>query len=123
MGNVFRGIEAQLLAELFGVDLETARRLQGHDDKRGHIVLVEGDLQMIVPPRISKQQEEQGSNWAATDLEENMCTATLVHRINNPSRPDFFNPRAGRLNSVNGVNLDILKYLEISADHGVLYTV
>ncbi|WP_205684366.1 hypothetical protein, partial [Acinetobacter baumannii] len=56
--NVLSGFDARLLAEAFGVDIETARKLQGLNDQRGHIVRVEGGLQVIRPP-LSREEEQQ----------------------------------------------------------------
>ncbi|KAL3611693.1 hypothetical protein D5086_002713, partial [Populus alba] len=52
---------------------------------------------------------------------ETFCTARLKHNINNPERADVFNPHAGRLTTVNSLNLLILRYLQLSAQRGVLY--
>ncbi|KAI8574401.1 hypothetical protein RHMOL_Rhmol01G0350600 [Rhododendron molle] len=122
-GNVFGGFDTEVLAEAFGVDRETARKLQGQDDNRGHIIRVEGDLQVLRPPRSREEQEQQerGSEYRANGLEETFCSARLHENINDPSRADIFNPRAGRLTTVNGFNLPILNFLRLSAERGVLY--
>ncbi|KAF7152080.1 hypothetical protein RHSIM_Rhsim01G0263300 [Rhododendron simsii] len=122
-GNVFSGFDTEVLAEAFGVDRETARKLQGQDDNRGHIIRVEGDLQVLRPPRSREEQEQQerGSEYRANGLEETICSARLHENINDPSRADIFNPRAGRLTTVNGFNLPILNFLRLSAERGVLY--
>ncbi|KAG8370790.1 hypothetical protein BUALT_Bualt13G0020100 [Buddleja alternifolia] len=49
-GNVFKGFDIQTLAEVFGVDEETARKLQNENDERGHLIIVERGLQVIKPP-------------------------------------------------------------------------
>ncbi|KAI8523046.1 hypothetical protein RHMOL_Rhmol13G0043900 [Rhododendron molle] len=123
-GNVFSGFDSEVLAESFGVDRETARRLQGQDDQRGHIVRVERGLLVLRPSSSQEEQEEQergGRYQAANGLEETVCSARLIENINDPSRADIYNPRAGRLTSVNGHNLPILNYLRLSAERGVLY--
>nr|XP_043612243.1 11S globulin seed storage protein G3-like [Erigeron canadensis] len=54
-GNIFRGFDTEFIAEAFNVDQETAQKLQGERDQRGHIVNVQqGQLQIIRP-----QQEQQ----------------------------------------------------------------
>ncbi|KAF7153184.1 hypothetical protein RHSIM_Rhsim01G0263100 [Rhododendron simsii] len=124
-GNVFSGFDTEVLAEAFGVDRETARKLQGQDDNRGHIIRVEGDLQVLRPSRSREEQEEEerGREYGrrANGLEETICSARLVENINDPSRADFFNPRAGRLTTLNNFNLPILNFLRLSAEKGVLY--
>ncbi|XP_010253028.1 PREDICTED: legumin B-like [Nelumbo nucifera] len=42
--NIFSGFDIETLAEAFGVSTKTARKLQGHDDDRGEIVLVNDGL-------------------------------------------------------------------------------
>ncbi|GFZ13512.1 hypothetical protein Acr_23g0018970 [Actinidia rufa] len=120
-GNVFRGFDTEVLAETFGVDMEMARRLQGKDDYRGHIIQVERELRIVRPPRTREEQEQQERGERDNGMEETICTARLVENIDNPSRADIFNPRAGRLTSVNSFNLPILNYLRLSAEKGVLY--
>ncbi|GMP55989.1 hypothetical protein CsSME_00020625 [Camellia sinensis var. sinensis] len=44
-GNVFDGIDEDTLAEVFKIDRETARNLQGRDDQRGNIVQAERDIE------------------------------------------------------------------------------
>ncbi|KAI8523048.1 hypothetical protein RHMOL_Rhmol13G0044100 [Rhododendron molle] len=125
-GNVFSGFDAEVLAESFGVARETARKLQGQDDQRGHIVRVESGLQVLRPLSSQEDQEEQergGRYQTANGLEETVCPARLIENINDPSRADIYNPRAGRLTSVNGHNMPILNYLRLSAERGVLYRV
>ncbi|KAF7154727.1 hypothetical protein RHSIM_Rhsim01G0263200 [Rhododendron simsii] len=124
-GNVFSGFDTEVLAEAFGVDRETARKLQGQDDNRGHIIKVKGDLQVLRPSMSREEQEEQERGREhgrrANGLEETICSARLVENINDPSRADIFNPRAGRLTTVNSFNLPILNYIRLSAEKGVLY--
>ncbi|KAI8574399.1 hypothetical protein RHMOL_Rhmol01G0350400 [Rhododendron molle] len=124
-GNVLSGFDTEVLAEAFGVDRETARKLQGQDDDRGHIIKVEGDLQVLRPSMSREEQEEQerGREYGrrANGLEETICSARLVENINDPSRADIFNPRAGRLTTVNSFNLPILNFIRLSAEKGVLY--
>ncbi|GFY99520.1 hypothetical protein Acr_13g0009200 [Actinidia rufa] len=119
--NIFSGFDTEVLAETFGVDPEMARRLQGKDDYRGHIIKVERDLKMVRPSRTREEQERQERGERDNGLEETICTARLVENIDSPSRADIFNPRAGRLTSVNRFNLPVLEYLRLSAEKGVLY--
>lgn len=114
------------MAEAFGVDEETARKLQGEDDERGHIVRVERGLQVIRPPRTREEQErqEQGQRHGqGNGLEETVCSARFRENIDDPSRADIYNPRAGRLSTLNSFNLPILSFFKLSAERGVLQRV
>ncbi|KAF5950660.1 hypothetical protein HYC85_012653 [Camellia sinensis] len=83
-GNVFDGIDEDTLAEVFKIDRETARNLQGRDDQRGII--------------LSKLKE-----------------------ISRSTRADVYNPRGGRISTLNGHDLPILNALRLSAERGFLY--
>ncbi|KAA8543372.1 hypothetical protein F0562_021133 [Nyssa sinensis] len=121
-GSVLRGFDVQILAEALGVDTETARKLQGEDDQRGHIVRVERGLQVVRPPLSREEEEEQEREGRrGNGLEETICSMRLRENINDPSRADVYNPRAGRLSSLNSLNLPILNLLQLSAEKGVLY--
>ncbi|XP_028111311.1 11S globulin seed storage protein Jug r 4-like [Camellia sinensis] len=122
-GNVLAGMDVDTLAEVFRVDMETASRLQGQDDRRGHIVRAESDLQVIRPQRTREEQEREERGYEGRDngLEETICSARLRQNIDDPSRADFFNPRAGRLTILNSLTLPILSFLQLSAERGVLY--
>ncbi|KAH6829895.1 hypothetical protein C2S53_012578 [Perilla frutescens var. hirtella] len=125
LGNVFRGFDDQTLAEVFGVDQETARKLRGENDERGHIVTAERSIQMIQPPRRSQEygrrEEEERYHGRDNGLEETLCTAKVRENLDRPSRADVYNPRAGRLSTVNSFTLPILSFLQLSASRGVLY--
>ncbi|XP_031377794.1 11S globulin-like isoform X2 [Punica granatum] len=60
--NIFCGFDAELLAEAFNVDMETARRLQNENDNRNNIVRVEGRLQVVRPPRRQSGWEREGES-------------------------------------------------------------
>lgn len=105
-----------------------ARRLQGQDDMRGHIVSVQERLRVIRPPFSQEQEEQQeqgqyGRGPMTNGIEETICTAKVRENIDNPSRADIYNPRAGRLSTVNSFTLPILSFLRLSAARGVLYRV
>ncbi|XP_004246943.1 11S globulin seed storage protein Jug r 4-like [Solanum lycopersicum] len=126
-GNVFRGFELELLAEAFGVSTETARKLQGEEDQRGHIVNIDQGLRVVRPPFSQEQEEreerqEQGQYGPrANGIEETICSAKLRQNIDNPARADVYNPQAGRFTTVNSLTLPILSFLRLSAAKGVLY--
>lgn len=134
-GNVFRGFDVQTLAEVFGVDEETARKLQGENDQRGHLIRVERELQVIRPPFRGEeygqrreeygQREEEGQygRGGYNGLEETICSAKIRENLDKASRADIYNPRAGRFSTVNSFTLPILGFLKLSAARGVLYRV
>lgn len=126
-GNVFRGFDVQTLKESFNVDEETARKLQGENDNRGHIIKVERGLQVTIPPLTreeERQRQGQGQGQGGGDnngLEETICSARLGENLNDPERADIYNPNAGRLSTLNSYNLPILSVLRLSAERGVLH--
>ncbi|MED6204757.1 hypothetical protein PIB30_011729 [Stylosanthes scabra] len=111
--NVFSGISVNLLAEVFGVRVETARKMQGADDKRKNIVMVEGGLDVIRP--------EPGSRANVNGLEETICTLRVREAVGSAARADIYVPRAGRIATLNSIKLPILADLQLSAERGVLY--
>ncbi|KAL3647738.1 hypothetical protein CASFOL_008706 [Castilleja foliolosa] len=120
--NVFRGFDVQTLSEAFQIDEESARKLQGRQDQRGHIVTVQRGLQVISPPQeYSCQEEEERYSGGQNGLEETICSARLRENLDRPSRADVYNPRAGRYTTVNSLSLPILSFLRLSAARGVLY--
>ncbi|KAK7345771.1 hypothetical protein VNO77_16382 [Canavalia gladiata] len=54
-------------------------------------------------------------------LEETLCSAKLHENIANPSRADFYNPRAGRITELNSVHIPALRIFGLSAQYVVLY--
>ncbi|XP_043693242.1 11S globulin seed storage protein Ana o 2.0101-like [Telopea speciosissima] len=122
--NIFNGFNTQLLSEVFGVDEETARKLQCEDDDRGTIVHVKRGLQLISPPQRWEEEEEQRERQerGANGLEETLCSIRLIENIDDPTRADVYNPHAGRISSLNSQKLPILNYLQLSAERGVLYS-
>ncbi|KAL5724937.1 hypothetical protein ACHQM5_008138 [Ranunculus cassubicifolius] len=129
--NIFNGLDEQMLAEVFGVSTETARKLRGENDRRGNIVRVENDLHLIRPSRREEkqyrqgqepeQEQEQGTQFPPNGLEESLCNIKLRVNMDRPSRADVYNPRAGRITRVNSRKLSILRLFQLSAERGVLY--
>ncbi|CAL1396347.1 unnamed protein product [Linum trigynum] len=125
-GNIFQAFDEQFLAEAFNIDTDLARRIKNENDNRGIIVRVEEQLQFL-SAEFSEEERESSSRggrsgrWTANGIEETFCTARLKHNINDPSRADIYNPRAGRLTTINSFNLPILQYIQLSAQKGFLY--
>ncbi|KAL3564740.1 hypothetical protein D5086_032786 [Populus alba] len=124
--NVFGGFDEQILAEAFNINTRLARSMRNEKDNRGIIVRAEHELQ-VVSPHQSREEEEReieyrgGRGGRFNGIEETFCTARLKHNINDRERADFFNPRAGRLTTVNSLNLPILRSVQLSVERGVLY--
>ncbi|KAJ4825718.1 hypothetical protein Tsubulata_001217 [Turnera subulata] len=130
--SVLSGFDERILAEAFNIDTQLASRLRNEEDRRGIIVRVQREFQMVSPHYAGQEQEarereeyemERGSRGGryANGFEETFCSARLKHNLNDPSRADVFNPNAGRLTSVNSYNLPILRFIQLSAQKGVLY--
>ncbi|CAN1131617.1 11S globulin [Linum perenne] len=127
--NLFCGMDSRLIAEAFNVDENVARRLQSENDNRGNIVRVDGELDFVRPPT-SMQDERQeqggrggGGHYQANGVEETFCSMRMVENIGDPSRADVFTPEAGRIRSVNSHDLPVLRWIQLSAERGVLYNV
>ncbi|KAG6467209.1 hypothetical protein ZIOFF_074980 [Zingiber officinale] len=124
--NLLSGFELELLAEALGVDKEVARKIQNlNDDNRGDIVRVEKGLQTLEPQRRAEQEareqeREESEETRENGLEETYCTLKNRQNIANPSLADYYNPRAGRLTSLNIQKLPILRFIQLSAERGVL---
>ncbi|KAJ4825719.1 hypothetical protein Tsubulata_001219 [Turnera subulata] len=130
--NVFSGFDEQFLSEAFNIDTQLASRLRNEDDRRGIIVRAEHELRFVGPQFSREESEalereeserERGSHGGRfmNGFEETFCSARLRHNLNDPSRADIFNPRAGRLKTVNSFNLPILRFLQFSAKKVFLY--
>ncbi|KAL5542269.1 hypothetical protein UlMin_009979 [Ulmus minor] len=116
--NIFSGFDEKLLAEAFNVDVELARKLQNEDDNRERIVRVRDEFQIMSPGR---RQEEGQSERDYNGVEETFCTLRLHQNIDRPSEADIFNPRGGRITTVDRRQLPVLRALQLSAERGVLY--
>uniref|UniRef100_A9NJG2 13S globulin seed storage protein n=1 Tax=Fagopyrum tataricum TaxID=62330 RepID=13S_FAGTA len=127
--NILSGFQDEILHELFrDVDRETISKLRGENDQRGFIVQAQ-DLKLRVPEdseegyerqRGDRKRDERGSG-RSNGLEQAFCNLKFRQNVNRPSHADVFNPRAGRINTVNSNNLPILEFLQLSAQHVVLY--
>ncbi|KAM7259910.1 hypothetical protein ACFE04_015651 [Oxalis oulophora] len=122
--NIFSGLDERTLADAFNIDTQLAKKLQSQDDKRGIIVRAKEDFQVVRPGRQQEEEyehEERRRESRDNGLEETFCTMRLKHNIADPKRADIYNPRAGRISTVNNYNLPILNSLRLSAEHGTLY--
>lgn len=140
-GNIFSGLGEDLISESFDVENELARRLRSKGDRRGHIVEVQEELQIVSPSQFreggagersweSKRerwsrrgQQGEGRRWNENGIEDTICSFNLQENIDNPVRAAFYNPRGGRITALNSFSLPILGHLQLSAEKGVLYRV
>ncbi|XP_022967669.1 11S globulin subunit beta-like [Cucurbita maxima] len=143
--NIFFAFDDGVLAEVLNINTEMARKLRGEDDFRRNIIKVEGQFEVIKPPRSrggqrgdeqqweEEQEEEQeradersrgrrGHRWADENgLDETICSMRLKENIGDASRADIYTPEAGRLSTTNSHRFPILRWLKLSAERGVLY--
>ncbi|CAN4091850.1 unnamed protein product [Withania somnifera] len=124
-GNMLSGFDAQMLSEAFNVDLEIITRLQEQAPERGIIIRAE-NLRFHLPEEFEEEEEERERHrriigMPMNGLEETFCTMKLRENIGRPSRSDVYNPRGGRISTVNGNTLPVLNYLQLSAERGTLY--
>ncbi|URE26692.1 glutelin [Musa troglodytarum] len=126
--NLLSGFELDPLAEALGVDRELVRKIQNPDDTRGEIVLVTSGLQVLQASRQSEQlarerevrQECQEGRGCQSNVLEAYCTMKIRQNIGDPSRADYFNPRAGRITTLNSQKLPILRFVQMSAVRALL---
>ncbi|URE26687.1 glutelin [Musa troglodytarum] len=128
--NLLSGFELDPLAEALGVDRELVRKIQNLDDRRGEIVRVASGLQVLqaswmreqeVPqPEREPRQECQEGRGCQSNLLEVYCTLKITQNIGDPRLADYFNPRAGRITTLNSQKLPILRFVQMSAVRGLL---
>ncbi|XP_074567337.1 cocosin 1-like [Curcuma longa] len=126
--NLLSGFDVDFLAEALGVDREVVKKIQNPEDKRGEIVHVERGLQVLHPSRSIEQQvqqqEEQEEQLRGqcprNGLEEAYCTMKNRENIADAMLADYYNPRAGRIATLNSQKLPILRFIQMSAARGQL---
>ncbi|CAN4091119.1 unnamed protein product [Withania somnifera] len=129
-GNFIDGFDKDLMADAFNVDRELIRRLEGREDQRGQIVRAER-FDVLSPEFEEEEEEEQHHRprrehegrrgFFPNGLEETICTMRIRENLGRPSRADVYNPRGGRVSTLNSHKLPILNWLQLSAERGVLY--
>ncbi|KAL0376796.1 UNVERIFIED_CONTAM: Legumin B [Sesamum calycinum] len=123
--NVFSGFNEEFLAESFNIDPQLVRKLQSREDNRGIIVRAERPLRLVLPEYGREEQERQwhqgrGGGYV-NGLEETICSLEIRQNIEHASTTHSYNPRGGRLITMNSQTLPILGQLRLSAEKGVLY--
>ncbi|CAA0817417.1 12S seed storage protein CRA1 [Striga hermonthica] len=114
--NIFSSFDDQLLAEIFNIDTKTARNLKGQNDQRGQIVRAERFNVVLPEEGLEEERMREGNG-----LEETLCTKKLKTNIDSPAHADVYNPRGGRITTLNSQKLPILSWLRLSAEKGILY--
>uniref|UniRef100_J3LBD2 Cupin type-1 domain-containing protein n=1 Tax=Oryza brachyantha TaxID=4533 RepID=J3LBD2_ORYBR len=131
--NIFSGFGVEILSEALGISTVTTKRLQSQNDQRGEIIHVKNGLQFLKPTLTQQQEQAQAqyqevqyseqqqtsSRW--NGLDENFCTIKARMNIENTSRADTYNPRAGRTTSLNSQKFPILNLVQMSATRVNLY--
>ncbi|WJX84366.1 Legumin A2, variant 2 [Trifolium repens] len=70
----------------------------------------------------SRPHHKGGSRWQQDNgLEETICTARLHQNIGSSSSPDIYNPQAGRIKTITSLDLPVLRWIQLSAEHGSLH--
>ncbi|RZC67973.1 hypothetical protein C5167_011656 [Papaver somniferum] len=114
--NVFRAFDENLMAEAFNIPVEVVRRMQ-QEDERGLIVRVRGEEMRMIRPEEEQEYESRRYNG----LEETYCNLKIRQYLDNPREADIYSKQAGRINIVNSQKLQILNYMDMSAEKGNLY--
>jgi hypothetical protein len=73
----------------------------------------------------SRPHHKGGSRRQHDDngLEETICSARLHQNIGSSSSPDIYNPQAGRIKTITSLDLPVLRWIKLSAEHGTLHKV
>jgi hypothetical protein len=91
----------------------------------GQTSLQEGQFPQYKTEQSSQYQDEDEPSMTGgyNGLEENFCSLKARQNIENPSRSDTYNPRAGRITRLNSQNFPILNLVQMSATRVNLYQV
>ncbi|XP_075653579.1 11S globulin seed storage protein Ana o 2.0101-like [Castanea sativa] len=130
--NVFGGFDRRLLVDSLNIREDLADKIQSRrKDQRGNIVDVQDDLQLIAPGREDDEEREDKRDEEREDrrrqgrrengIEETFCTQRLKHNTDDPQLADFYNPRAGRVTTLNSYVFPILERLQLTVVRGFLY--
>ncbi|GMY27129.1 legumin B-like [Fagus crenata] len=100
---------------------QRGQKLQGFNDGRGRIVEAQDELRLISPESQDDEGEERRQQGRDNGIEETLCTLRLKYNIGDPESADIYNPRAGRITSLNSHTFPVLRRLQLSAERGFLY--
>lgn len=120
--NILSGFDTELLAESIRVSRKIAQKLQGRNDRRGHIVRVRrGGLRLLRPTERQYEEERRGMEAASGNgLDEALCSMKLRENIADPMKADLYTPNGGRITVLNSQKLPVLKLMQMSANRGVM---
>ncbi|XP_076926941.1 11S globulin subunit beta-like [Bidens hawaiensis] len=113
--NKLAGFDDEILHEIFDIEYDIVRQLKRLFDDRGLIVLAE-NFHVLVP-----EEQEQFSPNVDNDIEQTICSTLLSANIGKPAFVDVYNPRGGRISSLNSHKLPVLESFQLSAEKGLLY--
>ncbi|KAK2401803.1 hypothetical protein P8452_08443 [Trifolium repens] len=68
-----------------------------------------------------RREQKRSGKERKNGLEETICSAKIRENIARPERADLYNPRAGRISTVNSLTLPILRRLRLSAEYVRLF--
>ncbi|KAK7843082.1 11s globulin subunit beta [Quercus suber] len=122
--NVFGGFDRRSLVESLNIREDLVDKIQSQrEDQRGNIVNVQDDLQLIAPGREDDEEREdrQQEGRRENGIEETFCTQRLKYNADDPQLADFYNPRAGRVTTLNSYVFPILERLQLSVVRGFLH--
>ncbi|CAL0326859.1 unnamed protein product [Lupinus luteus] len=71
--------------------------------------------------RVRRPGRHDDDREGRNGLEETLCTMRLRHNIGQSTSPDAYNPQAGRLKTLTSIDLPILGWLGLAAEHGSIY--
>ncbi|KAL2323432.1 hypothetical protein Fmac_027812 [Flemingia macrophylla] len=78
----------------------------------------EGEEEEVEEEWETKHSKRKGP---VNGIEESICTLKLRESISRPSRADLYNPKAGRISTLNSLTFPALKPFGLSAQYVVLY--
>lgn len=99
--------------------METVKKIQNVNDKRGFIVKVDS-LEMIHPRMEQERRRGSVDGNSENGMEDLFCKLQVVRNIDNPSLVDIYSRDGGHLTNLNGVKLSALQYIRLSAEKGYL---
>ncbi|XP_057965612.1 11S globulin seed storage protein 2-like [Malania oleifera] len=116
--NIFRELNAELLAEVYDTSVEIIKQMQDEENDRGLIVKVQEGIKVISPSE--QEEDEEGKEDIVpkkqNGLEEASCTAKINQNIDKPKDAYIYAKKAGRLNVVNEHTLPLLRLADMSAE-------
>ncbi|URE26690.1 glutelin, partial [Musa troglodytarum] len=104
--NLLSGFELDPLAEALGVDRELVLQASRQSEQ-------------LAREREVRQECQEGRGCQSNVLEA-YCSMKIRQNIGDPSRADYFNPRAGRITTLNSQKLPILRFVQMSAVRALL---